>query len=133
MFYREKLKDKINKPRLGIYSYTPEPHIALCHFFHPFFPVFDPSPRLGLLCPSSPFDLPKCLTIITVRVCVKASRAEGLTSPNVKNDAGQTVQSVFLRRRRRPKASDAFTRTLLVPTFGVSAERPAEGPKVVVR
>ena len=28
-------------------------------------------------CPSSPFDLPECLTIIIVRVCVKTSPAEG--------------------------------------------------------
>ena len=68
-----------------------------------------------------------------VRVCVKASLAEGLTIPNVKNDAGQTKKSLFLRRRRRPKAGDAFTRTRLMPTFGVSAERPTEGPKVGVQ
>ena len=29
-------------------------------------------------------------------------------------------------------AGDAFTRTRLMPTFGDSAERPAEGPKVGV-
>ena len=47
------------------------------------------------------------------------------TFPNVKNDAGQKQKSpCFLRRRRRPKASDAFTRTRLMPTFG------AEGPKL---
>ena len=45
-----------------------------------------------------------------------------LTFPNVKNDAGQTQKkSVFLGRRRRPKAGDAFTRTRLMATFGVSA------------
>ena len=64
---------------------------------------------MGHFCPSSPLDLPKCQTIITVRVCVKVSRAEGL--------------SVFLKRRRRPKAGDAFTRTQLVPTFGLKVHR----------
>ena len=56
-----------------------------------------------------------------------------LNFPNVNNDAGQKQHSpCFLRRRRQPKAGDAFTRTRLVPTFGVSAERPAEGPEVGV-
>ena len=59
----------------GISSYTSTPYCIL--------PDFCP--------PSSPFDLPKCQTTIRVRVCVKASRAERLTFPNVKNDAGQTV------------------------------------------
>ena len=71
-----------------------------------------------------------------------------MTFPNVKNNAGPKQHGpCFLRRRRRPKAGDAFTRTRLMPTFGVSAalllniagcrkamfrERPAEGPKVGV-
>ena len=50
-----------------------------------------------------------------------------LNFPNVKNDAGQKQYSpCFLRRRRRPKAGDAFTRTRLMPTFGVSAALSVE-------
>ena len=51
---------------------------------------------------------------------------------------GQTKESVFLRRRRRPKAGDAFTHARLMPTFGVSTalptkhRRPPEGLKVGV-
>ena len=75
----------------GIFSCTPEHHIAFCPIFVlPLFPVFELHVSNGSFCPSSPFDLPKCQTIITVRVCVKASLAEGLTFPNVKNDAGQS-------------------------------------------
>ena len=45
-----------------------------------------------------------------------------LTFPNVTNDVGQKQKSpCFFRRRRRPKPGDAFTRTRLMPTFGVSA------------
>ena len=48
-----------------------------------FFPCLNSMFKNGL-------DLPKCQTIITVRVCVEAaSRAEGLTFPNGKNNAGQ--------------------------------------------
>ena len=36
---------------------------------------------MGHFCPSSPFDLPKCQTIIIVRVCVKASPAGGFWTP----------------------------------------------------
>ena len=90
---------------------------------------------MGKRFPNRTATAPKCQTIITVHV----SWAEGLTFPNVKNDVGQKV--VFLRRRRRPKAGDVFTRTRLVPTFGVSATlstasrqamfsgKAAEGPK----
>ena len=82
-------------------------------FVLPLFPVFEPIFKKGHFCPSSPFDLPKCQTIITVRVCVEASPAESrrvldtfrsesllpsplpglrqLTFPKVKNDAGQKL------------------------------------------
>ena len=50
-----------------------------------------------------------------------------LNFPKVKNDAGQKQYSpCFLRRRRRPKAGDAFTRTRLMRTFGVSAALSVE-------
>ena len=74
---------------------------------------------MGDFCPSSPSDLPKCQTIIIVCICVKPSRAKGLTLPNVKNHAGQTIQSVFLRRRRRRRATPSQEHSM--PTFGVSA------------
>ena len=54
-------------------------------------------------------------------------RLPQLNFPNVKNDAGQKQCSpCFLRRRRRPKAGDAFTRTRLMPTVGVSAALSVE-------
>ena len=49
----------------------------------------------------------------------KRSNWQPLNFPNVKNDAGQ--KQYILRRRCRPKAGDAFTRTRLMPTFGGSA------------
>ena len=50
-----------------------------------------------------------------------------LNFPNVKNDAGQKQYSpCFLRRRRRPKAGDAFTRTRLMHTFRVSTALSVE-------
>ena len=63
-----------------------------------------------------------------------------LTIHNVKMTFGKNPgrRSKNKKVRVRVKASrgrgprDAFTRTRLMPTFGVSAERPAEGPKVGV-
>ena len=57
---------------MGIFSYAPEPHIAFCPIVHP--PHIQ---KWGHFCPSSPFHLPKCQTIMKVRVCVKASPAQG--------------------------------------------------------
>ena len=112
------------RERGWIFSYTPESHIAFCPIFvHP-----TPHSKMGLFCPSSPFDLPKCQTIIRVSVCVKASRAEGLTFPNVKNDVGQTIQSVFLRRRRRPSQEHGLCPRLgFQPSFllNIAGRRPA--------
>ena len=53
-----------------------------------------------------------------------------MTFPYVKNHAGQ--KSPCCEGRRRPKATDVFTRTRLMPTFGLSiaGRRRAEGPKV---
>ena len=42
-----------------------------------FFPCLNPVFKKGHFCPSSPFNLLQCQTIITVRVCVEASLAEG--------------------------------------------------------
>ena len=60
----------------GIFSFSPEPHIAFCPIFvHPLFPGFEPHVQKWVT--SSPFDLPNCQTVIVVRVCVTASLAFG--------------------------------------------------------
>ena len=49
-------------------------------FLHPLFPMFwNPTFKNGYFCPSSPFDHPKCQTIVIVRVCVKASPTDAFT------------------------------------------------------
>ena len=88
------------------FFFSPEPHFA---FFSPifvlthFFLCLNPILGNGSFCPSSPFDLPKCRTIIRVRVCVKTSLAERLTFPNVKNDAGNNTAG-----RRRLHKNTAY-------------------------
>ena len=49
----------------GIGGHTPELHLAFCTIFvHTPCPVFELHvQKMGHFCPSSPFDLPKCLTI----------------------------------------------------------------------
>ena len=104
-------------PRRGIFSCTPEPHVAFSPIFlATHFLVFETHIQKWVIyvrrrpltfqnvCITSGFFYPDCLlTSIIVRVCVKESPAEG----------------------------DAFTQTRLVPTFGVSTGLSAEGPKVL--
>ena len=118
----------------GIFSYTPEPHVAFCPIFvHPLFPAFELHIQKWVI-----FVRRRPLTFQNVRqhycscLCQSVASRDGdestnahlrrqLNFPNVKNDAGQKqYSSCFLRRHRRPKAGDAFTRTRLMPTFGVS-------------
>ena len=68
----------------------PNPILHFDSFFPPTIShVLNPTFKNGHFCPSSPFDHPKCQTIVIVRVCEKAS------------------------------PTDAFTRTRLMPTFQV--------------
>ena len=73
----------INPTNLGpecIFSHTPELHIVFCPIFvHPLFPVFEPH----------------------IQIWVIFAGRHLLTFQNVNNDAGQTIWSVFLRKRRR--------------------------------
>ena len=129
----------------GIICHTPEPHVAFSPtFVHPLFPVFEP-------------HIQKWVIFVRRRPCVcDTLRFESFPSPEKKIDFGtdsllfpprtttiklpecqerrgaKTKKSVFLRRRRGPKAGDAFTRTRLMPTFGVSSALSAEhcGPQV---
>ena len=150
----ETLRERSERPVLGIFSHTPEAHVAFCPIFvHPLFPVFEPIFKNGsflsvvalvsvTLVDSNPRPSSEKDRIWHRLPPPPSRRLRQLNFPNVKNDAGQKQCSpCFLRRRRQPKAGDAFTRTRLVPTFGVSAalpaigrqcsaERPAEGPKV---
>ena len=122
---------------VGIFSCTPEPHVAFCPIFvHPLFPVFEPHIQKSVIfvrhrhcvCDTVRFESPlpeKRLILAPTPSSPSPPLPRGLrqlTFPNVKIDAGQKQHSpCFVRRRRRPKAGDAFTRTRLMPTFGVSA------------
>ena len=126
--------------RKGGFSDTPEPHIAFRPIFvHPLFPVFEPHIQKWVIFvrrrPCVCDEVPEKRSILAPTPSFPFPRGpRHLTFPSVKNDVAQkTKKSVFLRKRRRPKAGDAFTRTRLMPTFRVSAERPAEGPKVGVQ
>ena len=117
----------------------PNPTFALCPIFvHPLFPVFEPHiqkwvifvRRRPCVCDTFRFESPPSPEKDRFWhrfPPLPPSGLRQLTFPNVKNDAGQKQYSpCFLRRRRRQKAGDAFTRTRL----HASAETPAEGPKV---
>ena len=121
----------------GIFSYTPEPHVGFCPIFvHPLFPVFEPHTpkwvifvrRRPCVCDTFRFESPPLRGKKIELLPPPPSRGlRQLNFPNVKNDAGQKQYSpCFLRRRRGPKAGDAFTRTRLMPTFGVSAALSVE-------
>ena len=114
------------------FSCTPEPHVAFCPIFvHPLFPVFEPHiqkwvifvRRRPCVCDTFRFESQRKKDRIWHRLPPPPSRGpRQLNFPNVKNNVGQKQYGpCFLRRRRRPKAGDAFTRTRLMPTFGVSA------------
>ena len=62
----------------GIFSCTPEPHVAFCPILSThFFPFLNPTFKNGsFLSVVALCDLPKCQTIMKVRVCVKASPTE---------------------------------------------------------
>ena len=100
-------------------------------FVHPLFPVFEPHiqkwvifvRRRPCVCDTFRFESPPSST----EKKIEFWQPRQLNFPNVGGGAGQKQYSpCFLRRRRRPKPGDAFTRTRLMPTFGVSAERPVE-------
>ena len=109
----------------GILSYTPEePHVAFCPIFvHPLFPVFE-------------LHIQKWVIFVRRRPCVcdifrfespRRTDYDNWTSRMSRTTRGKNnIVRVFLRRRRRPKAGDAFTRTRLMPTFGVSAALSVE-------
>ena len=142
-------KRKTQRKTTGIFSYTPEPHIAFCPIFvHPLFPVFEPP-----YSKNGSFLSVVAFVSVTLLDSTPRSSAEKRSNPSLARTTtielpvcqerrGQKQFSpCFLRRRRRPKAGDAFTRTRLMLTFGVSAgRRPAmfrrkagEGPKVGVQ
>ena len=58
---------------------------------------------------------------------IRALPVRGTHHPSKNN-----IVSVCVKASRGPKARDTFTQTRLMPTFGVSAEKPTEGPKVGV-
>ena len=62
---------------LGVFSYTPDTHIAFCPIFvYPLFRWFEPHiQKWVIFVRRRPSDFPKCQTIIIVRVCVTASPA----------------------------------------------------------
>ena len=79
---KKKPKEKYNQPppltkknRVFLMK-RPNTILHCTTFVRPLSPVFELHIQMGHLCPSSPFNLPKCHTIIIFRVCVKASPAE---------------------------------------------------------
>ena len=93
------------------------------HFFPCLNPIFIFVRRRPCVCDTFRFESPPLPEKkIDHRLPPPLRGLRQLTFPNVKNDAGQKQKSpCFLRRRRWPKADDAFTRTRLMPTFRVSA------------
>ena len=81
----------------GIFSYTPEPHIAFCPIFvHPLSPVFEPHiqkwvifvRRRPCVCDTFRFKSPPLR-----RKKIEFGKPRQLNFPNVKNDAGQKQYS----------------------------------------
>ena len=81
--------------KVCIFSIKPETHIAFCPIFvHPLFLCLNPTKKSVFFVRRRPLTFQNVGQSF-VRVCVKASRAEGLTFPNVTNDAGQTISPCF--------------------------------------
>ena len=128
----------------GIFSYMPELHIAFCLIFvHPLFPMFEPhiqkwsflsvvalvsvtlldsNPRTpekrSNLVPTPSSSLARTMTI-DLPECQERHRAK-------------TIESVFLRRRRRrpPWGFQPFLLNIAGRRPAMFRERPAEGPQV---
>ena len=115
--------------------YARTPCCILPHFCPPTFPMFEPNiqkwviflRRLPCVSDTFRFESPP---LHGKKIEFGTFPLLSLPPPPKRRGAKQ-YSPCFLRRRRRPKAGDAFTRTRFMPTFGgCSAERPAEGPKV---
>ena len=132
-------KSEIHSPSGYFQSYARTPYCICPIFVHPLFTMFEPHiqkwvifvRRRPCVCDTFRVESPPLhekKKRIWHRLPPPPLRGQQqLNFPNVKNDAGQKQNSqCFLRRRRRPKAGDAFTRTRLMPTFGVSAALSVE-------
>ena len=104
-----------------IFSYTPELHISFCPIFvHKLFPVFEPHIQKWVIfvrrrpCVCDTFSFEK-RSILASTPSSFSPRTTTIELPGQKQ-----YSPCFLRRRHRPKAGDAFTRTRLMASFGVS-------------